>query len=408
MGFFSSIAKIGKSILGGIGSAIGGLFGFSKPQQHGLPPNAYGGAQLPGGGYGGIGNMIGGFNSGPGPGSGNFIYDSFGRVIGSALGGFGNAVGGAAGNVVGQYAQGKFSALAGIDAQGGKNARSFMQNLYGPDVKPWDWLSGNSNNQGSVQAPQIQQDKNRLRTEERIADKNFATQKYVSDNSVKASQYAAETAAGASRYGSDKTYEGIERVQEDPFRTNLLMAQAAESRIRTRFDEAQIEVAKQDAILREYQISYTKSMTNLNSANTSSTYENLDMAWKRLPTDMQWIKQQTLTSEQQRIMLEVGNIFQAGRTVLPKINLFGWQPFANGDDGTQALADLWTFTFTAGAGAGPLMRLGKGAVSGAKTASVGAKAFMQAYQLARKQGHSHIRALKAGYDYVVGKPVVAR
>ena len=186
------------------------------------------------------------------------------------------------------------------------------------------------------------------------------------------------------------------------------MAQAAESRIRTRFDEAQIEVAKQDAILREYQISYTKSMTNLNAANTSATYENLDMAWKKLPVEMQWIKQQSLTSEQQRVLLEVGNIFQAGRTVLPKINLFGWEPFANGDDGTQALADLWTFSFGAAAGAGPLMRLGKGAVSGAKSASVGAKAFMQAYQLSRKQGNNHIRSIKAGLDYIMGKPAAAR
>ena len=241
-----------------------------------------------------------------------------------------------------------------------------------------------------------------------MSDNQVDATKYAADASSGASRYGADTSAGASRYGADKTYEGIERVQEDPFRTNLLMAQAAESRIRTKFDEANIEVVKQDAILREYQISYTKSMTNLHSANTSATYENLDMAWKRLPTDMQWIKQQTLTSEQQRIMLEVGNIFQAGRTVLPKINLFGWEPFANGDDGTQALADLWTFSFGAAAGAGPLMRIGKGAVSGAKAASVGAKAFMQAYQLARKQGHSHIRAIKAGLDYIIGKPAVVR
>ena len=276
-----------------------------------------------------------------------------------------------------------------------------METLYGPDVSPWDWLgSSNSANSGATQAPQIRQDRDRLRTEERIAKNNNATQRYVSDNSVKATRYAADMASGASRYGADtsagasrygadtsagasrygadtsadasrygadRAYDGIERVQGDPYRIALLQAQAAESRIRAKFDQAQISVAKQDAILREYQISYTKSMTNLNAAQTSATYENLEMAWRKLPVELQWIKQQTLTSEQQRIMLR-GRQCLSGRAgqYLPKINLFGGEQLF-GDPGPMSLelkllADLWSLTFLVGGvgaaakGAGPLMR----------------------------------------------------
>ena len=408
------------------------------------------GGSLLGGLVSKIGDKIfGGSSKSSGPAS--FIQQGIGSAIQGVGQGFGNAASGA----FQQYGANKFNGISGFNngqgqqqqqaisgAEGGKEARDFMKTLYGPDIKEWDWLgSSNSANSGATQAPQLRQDRDRLRTEERIAKNHNATQRYVSDNSLKATRYAADMASGASRYGADtsagasrygadtsagasrygadtsadasrygadRAYDGIERVQGDPYRIALLQAQAAESRIRAKFDQAQISVAKQDAILREYQISYTKSMTNLNAAQTSATYENLEMAWRKLPVELKWIEQQTLTSEQQRVMLEVGNIFQAGRTVLPKINLFGWKPFANGDDGTQALADLWTFSFGAAAGAGPVMRLGKGAVSGAKSASAGAKAFMQAYQLSRKQGNNHIRSIKAGLDYIMGKPAVAR
>ena len=423
MGLFSII---GGSLLGGLVSKIGDkIFGGSSKSS-------------------GVGGVIG-------------------QGIGSAIQGIGSGFGQAAGSALNQYGQNKFNSISGFNNQsgqvsqdpisgleGGKEARDFMETLYGPDVSPWDWLgSSNSANSGATQAPQIRQDRDRLRTEERIAKNNNATQRYVSDNSVKATRYAADMASGASRYGADtsagasrygadtsagasrygadtsadasrygadRAYDGIERVQGDPYRIALLQAQAAESRIRAKFDQAQISVAKQDAILREYQISYTKSMTNLNAAQTSATYENLEMAWRKLPVELQWIKQQTLTSEQQRIMLEVGNVFQAARTILPKITFGGEQLFGDPSDesGTQAAADLWSLTFLVGGvgaaakGAGPLMRAGKGAVSGAKSASVGAKAFMQAYQLSRKQGNNHIRSIKAGLDYIMGKPAAAR
>ena len=404
-------AAIGAGIAGSIGNAIGNAIGgaFSggssssgkgnSTGNHGQSPGALGGRQAPGGGYGGIGNGTssggGASNAGRG-GFGSSIVSAVGQGLGSAISGFGSAYANAAYNSVGQSAQGQFNALAGVDAQGGRNARDFMQNLYGPDVSPWDWLQGNANNQGSIQASQQSEDRNKLKVSERIVDKQNATQRYVSDNALKATQYA-----------SDSTYKGVERVQEDPFRTNLLMAQAAESRIRTKFDEANIEVAKQDAILRQFQTYMTKAMTDNYKEQAMATGDANLRDWHKLPKELAWLDQQTLTSEQQRTMLEVGNWWQTMRTVLPKINLFGWEPFANGDDGTQALADLFTITFggaaigTAAKGSGPLMRAGQ-------KVSTSAKAFMQAYQLARKQGKGHLQAMKAGADYIIGKPAVVR
>ena len=365
-------AAIGAGLASSIGSALGNAIGSAFKgggsssssstkssgggAKHGSSPNTLGGKQAPGGGYGGIGNSIssggGAASTNSGGSSNSGLWSNISSGIGSAISGFGTTAanhlfnkGQGQGQPQAQTPLGVFQQQPFADPISGKEsgtqARDFMQTLYGDDVSPWDWLnSSNSANSGATQAPQLKQDRDRLRTEERIARQNNQTQRYVSDNAVKATQYAADTSADAARYGSDKTYAGVERVQSDPYRQQLLTAQAAESRIRAKFDQAQIAVAKQDAILREFQTYMTKAMTDHYKELAMATGDQNQRDWNKLPKELRWLDQQALTSEQQRVMLEVGNWWQTMRTALPKVNLFGWTPFDNGDDGTQALADL--------------------------------------------------------------------
>ena len=236
-------AAIGAGIAGSIGNAIGNAIGgaFSGGSSNNSNPSKGRGSDSYNSTYG-----PGPVNRGPSPvsngsssrgGIGSSLVSAVGKGLGSAISGFGSAYANAAYNSVGQSAQGQFNALAGVDAQGGRNARDFMQNLYGPDVSPWDWLQGNANNQGSIQASQQSEDRNKLKVSERIVDKQNATQRYVSDNAVKATKYAADTSAGASRYGSvigaDATRDAANAQWDNPTAKQLRVAETAKVRAET-------------------------------------------------------------------------------------------------------------------------------------------------------------------------------